>query len=330
MTAGRVLATAVAAILLIGPTHALAQSPERPITTDRPSPIRSGELTFDSLPEVFPTGSTKLVNGSLIVDLSAWEAILVARLDAGSFCSATIIGPTVMLTAAHCLDAGFGNGGDTVGGRVNIGGTQYNLTGCKMHDDYVAAPRQALDLPRSSEDFALCELDGEPQVTSETVVSSATVGRNSQLLMTGYGCTGIRVVANALAYDVSDRPGSERLRMGDSKIEAVNVKDHVLGGGQYLRVRSVRDEPILCPGDSGGPALVGASLALQTGPTRRLVGVNSMVTALPRGDRYDFLSYMANLGTPAFDDFARKWTGDSRARRICGRELQPGEGRCRP
>ena len=159
-----------------------------------------------------------------------------------------------MLTAAHCLDAGFGNGGETVGGRVNVNGSQYNLLGCKMHDRYVAAPRQALDLPRSSEDFALCELDGEPQITAETVVSGPAVGRNSQLLMSGYGCTGIRVVANALAYDVSDQPGSERLRMGDTKIEAVNVKDHKPTSGTYLRVRSVRDEPILCPGDSGGPA----------------------------------------------------------------------------
>ena len=325
------LATAVVSSLAAFASPAVAADGAAvPITIHRPAPKGPRELTFDSLQDVFPAGSTKLVNGSLIVDLSAWSALLIARLDAGGYCTATLIGPRVLLTAAHCVDAGFGDKGATILGRANIAGSQYALKSCMMHPRYAAAERMSEDVPRTSEDYALCELDGAPPIAAESIVDTPLLGLGSQVLMSGYGCTAIRVAGGALAYDTSDQPGSERLRMGDAKAEAVMVRDYTGAPGSYLRSRSVRSEPVLCPGDSGGPLITGASLAQQTGPLRRVVGVNSMVSAVPRDGRYDYLSFMALLGTEAFRNFAGAWTAQNpSARRVCGRDLLPGQANCR-
>ena len=319
---------AVAALL--APCVATAQVQPEPITSKRPAPPPPQEITFDSATDLFPSGETKLVNGSEKVDLSAWQALLIARLGNGGYCTATIVGPRVVLTAAHCVDAGTGDKAATIGGRVNVAGSQYVLSGCEMASAYAKAERQGFDIPRASEDFALCELDGAPPITGETIVTSPVVGAGTQLLMTGFGCTNIRVAVGMLIFDSTDAPGSEKLRMGDARADAVGVLDHRSLPGSYVRTRSVQGEPILCPGDSGGPAIAGASLAQQRGPLRRVMGVNSMVTALPRGGGYEYLSFIASLGTKAFQDFANKWSGDKPNRRICGRQLAPGQSGCRP
>ncbi|MAW91084.1 MAG: hypothetical protein CL575_05140 [Altererythrobacter sp.] len=329
--AARALVPVLTAILALGlPSAAAPQDQPEPIMTQRPAPTAPGELTFDSAPDLFPSAETKLVNGSTKVDLDAWQSLFIARLPSGGFCTATLVGPRVLLTAAHCVDAYKADKAATVGGRINIAGSQYRLSGCAMHPAYIAADRVAYDVPRASEDFALCELDGEPGITTETIATTPMLGTNSQMLLTGYGCTGIRVAAGMLVFDATDAPGAEKLRMGDARVDAVGVRNHRSDAGAYIRTRSVQDEPVLCPGDSGGPAIAGASLAQQKGPLRRVIGVNSMVTALPRGVGYEYLSFVASLGTEAFRDFLQDWTAGSANRDVCGYQLSPGQAGCRP
>lgn len=306
-----------------------------PITTDRPARTGARELTFDSLATLYPSGKTTLVNGSTEINVTAWPALVIARLDSSTFCTATIVGPRVLLTAAHCIDAGFGSKGDVIGGRVNVSNSQFELIGCEMHEDYVKAERQALDIPRADVDYALCELDGSPSIVLETLATGSGAPIGSPLLMTGFGCTGISVVSHALSFAAADAPGSERLRMGDEKVDQARARDHTTATGVYVRTRSDEREPILCPGDSGGPAITGATLATQAPASRRLAGVNSMVTAIPVSQsdepvRYAYLSFMASVATPEFRSFLEKWKAKAPTTRVvCGIHITPGQRNCR-
>lgn len=286
------------------------------------------DLQFRSLPEVLPSGRVKLANGSGEVNVALWSSVAIAQSASGEACTATLVGPRVLLTAAHCVDAGDPQQpARTLGGTVKFGGSEIPLIGCAMHPAYAKAPFVSHDLVRSSEDYALCELAAPvTTVTQETIDTEPKIASGAAILMMGFGCTNIRVIGGQFVTSGAD----DSLRLGDADIDAVDVRDETNATGVYVRTRATDREPILCPGDSGGPAFRGASVSKQDGPKRRLVAVNSQVIAVEGKGRYVFLSFAASVISPSFREFQQAWTKQSASTRaVCGLDLSAGKGGCR-
>jgi hypothetical protein len=286
------------------------------------------DLEFESLRTQIAAGDVTLAGGQEIDDPLLWTSIVIARRSSSRYCTATLIGPNVLLTAAHCVDAKSpGNPAKTVGGTVRINGAPLQLKGCAMAPGYRESALPTEDSPRSSDDFALCEVVGNVgEGILETLDDRAESRVHAPILMSGYGCINLRVFLGKLVFD----DGEKKLRVGEAKLNAVGVSDAESSPGRYLRTRTTDEEPILCPGDSGGPVLVGVTFEKQAGPRRRVVGVNSQVTAIPDGGEYVFFSYMSSTSTAAFNEFLEEWSaGGTGTRRVCGRHLAAGSHNCR-
>ena len=160
-----------------------------------------------------------LINGEP-VDIDDWR--MVVRIRTGnSGCSATVVGPKAVITAAHC-----GNNGST---------STFSLAGKSYSGRFY---RSGL-YPRRDHDMAVIVLSDE--IPLADVKSFASVGENrleigDPLYLLGYGCV---------------RPGGGGgndgiLRAGFTK---------VTGYSGYDVVSSDRNGAALCYGDSGGPGM---------------------------------------------------------------------------
>jgi hypothetical protein len=303
-------------------------------------------IVFRLSTDVLPPGGVQLANGVVVVP-SDWPTIILTKFPkTGSSskkvptCTATLVGPNVALTAAHCVDAML-----SITPRkpvLKVDGRDLKLS-CEINPNYLKRDIKVRS-PRGSEDYALCLLDdcGVPPASLtalrfEVVDSDLPLKVHQPVLMTGYGCSDLTVVNGELDWNESD----ETLGIGDERI------DSAVTGAEpsptYVTVRAVGGrEPALCPGDSGGPLFTGASTAAPD-VKRRVVGVNSAVDCF-RGDdgkavrcvpgddgNYYFLSSIAATGTKIFRDWADVWIEKNKGKNpvICGLNRKPGETPCR-
>lgn len=145
---------------------------------------------------------------------SAFEGIETVLRITNSACTATLVGPNVMVTAAHCV------ADETVS--IEFGPRAIGVH-CTAHPGPSPQGRGI--------DFALC-LTPDIQIGLENYESFAPVGpADNEVSLVGYGCSGSF--------------GDDLFRVGDINSSTIGAPE----SGLPTYVGSA----VLCPGDSGGP-----------------------------------------------------------------------------
>jgi hypothetical protein len=227
------------------------------------------ELTMD--PNAQPT-----VIGARKVDPSLYAASFFPK---NLQCTSSLVGPRVLLTAAHCV---------TPGAMISlkVKQTAYSAV-CDQAPGYHPKTNR-------SPDYALCLVATEINETPyfETVsIEPSRLKVGQQILLTGFGCT--------KAGGGGDTSGTV-YRVGESVINTLptSTDDRIVTKGQAA----------VCFGDSGGPGFL--QRKGDDGGPRIQVSVNAV------GNIKD-VSGLASLSTPAAVGFLRDWSS-KKAVSICG------------
>lgn len=242
-----------------------------------------------------------------------WPASLYVTFDTPdgrAACTAALIGPQAMLTAAHCVP------GD---GKVTFSyNQQAYTTSCTRHPNY---PGDA------SADFALCAVTpsftAPPKFLYETVNISPMSGMlNQQIILTGYGC--VSDIPGAGAPDGKYRIGGNVVEeTSESKPQPRRALFYLPHEKSNLFTKDDANTANLCPGDSGGPAYIRSSGGLETFTNRTILGVNSRVFYRNANATEYGASLVSATGGPDFLDWARGWAKSAKVTVVCGIVGQP-------
>lgn len=292
----RVVGIMCAVIALVSSTSAFAQITVEdtvPAFEQALSSMAGGEIPFAgiSLGSQSAAGEdpgTELINGT-IVDATFFPAVL--RAVSGGACTASLIGPSAAMLAAHCFSSDIAMFNFTVAGQTFRGICE-------------AAPGFS---ERRSEDWALCLLERRVGgIAYETVNLTALPAVGSRIVLVGFGCT----------FE-GEAPAIRPLKAGVSRL--VN-RSGGAGERSYIATKSDPDagEAILCKGDSGGPAFV--FLGSTVSDSRKIVGVNSR-TLISEG-----LGLISATASAAGAAFIKDWA-QRNDQAICGHNPS-GDMRC--
>jgi hypothetical protein len=255
-----------------------------------------GPLELKPASELPPPSPEAFVIGGRPVDASNFRATLVAT-SVDGLCTASLVAPSVVLTAAHCV------GHDQAITIVVTNGRKHS--GTCQHPTGDAG--YARDL---SADFALCSISPNVELARYETINTdpVRVARTVPVSLTGYGCTG-------------PGGGTDRvLRAGDAAIRSLpgevvtrfEVNGPVVRAPNYF---ATRGKAAVCPGDSGGATYVDGDAE-----DRRILGVNSRVI-YPLNE-----SLISSTSTPAAVVFFKAWA-NARNVALCG--VHPNAERCR-
>jgi V8-like Glu-specific endopeptidase len=286
-------------------------------------------LAFKVIKRLPQSGSPSVIHGEKVT-AADWPVLVIASFAASNEtvnCTATVVGPKVVLTSAHCVDAG-GKNGEARPAQLDVGG-QADFMTCAMPSTYATAPIPQTDSPRSSADYALCilkvDLSSIPDFATtqyESLDTKTSLRPNAPILITGYGCTSVTVSDCKLKAGQTDY----KLRAGDARVSQVPTNSGA--DANYLQSRSsTLVDPALCPGDSGGPLVIGATLKAQT-IKRSVIGVNSSIAPICNAPNV-LVSRFAALNTQVFLKFLDDWLLHNGQPVVCGYNQNAGVWPCR-
>jgi hypothetical protein len=225
-----------------------------------------------------------LGGGVVVMDTSQFPGVVVIKSGA-SRCTASVVGPRAVLTAAHCLD-----GRDI---SFSVAGQDARSMRCHFHAAY--------DAKTHLNDYAMCQLSEALTGTLYETVNVNSTPTEGNLLLTGYGCTNWG----------ADSDG--KLRAGTAAISEMTYPDlpgvlvaKAILGGEF---KNGKLTATLCSGDSGGPVYTTGPLSVAD--NRQIVGINSL------SDFSYGISVFAPTGSGEGKRFIEAWvsfTGES----VCG------------
>jgi len=291
-------------------------------TSNPTTSAANGTTVFELASDKLPAFQAQLVNGTQVdFQIQNWPTIVITPLGPAGpgkppteTCTGTLVGPAVILLAAHCLDQRTNTLRTTY---LKVDGVSLALT-CAVDPDYLASPSNPDPLsPRRSEDIGLCYADTQVQLPSLKAmqferVDIAPVSKNAAVMMMGFGCKDLRT-----------QDQDHVLRVGNAMLS------QPAGGtgpdSAYAEIESNGPpQPALCPGDSGGPLFTGVSVTTQALP-RRVRGVNSSIET----SGANLLSRISMLSHPSFVSWAKQWIAQFPNAYICGLTNNPVRNSCR-
>ena len=298
---------AVALVLSASPTW--AQLPKVYETEAVYSPANGA--IFNAVTDTPQTGPkmTPQLRGGQLATTEDWPASFVMTFPTPkgtAACTSALIGPEVLLTAAHCVPAD---------GKVTLfrDNKELSKAECQAHPNY---PKDA------SADFALCRLTTPFAAPAKfkfervsTQLMSDVVARQS-VLLSGYGCTSDKTA------DAGKSDGKYRIGIGvvdESSLSPTKKRGAFYYTGSEENNLFTVDDGIqthanICPGDSGGPAFLLTGGSGNILAYRAIIAVNSRVFLNLTKSRYTG-SLLSALGGPDFRAWALKWLGATPA---CG------------
>jgi hypothetical protein len=252
--------------------------------------INNGDTGFVALSDMTQsTGKPKMGNG-VVVNTKLWPASFVSSSAQGS-CTATLIGPRVLMTAAHCVGQG-------KTARITYAdGLAFDGT-CKRF------PQWSENNP--SADFALCHMQAVVKKSGlqyEYIsLEPVRIKQGQELVAGGYGCTDLesRTVENPPEFRIGSLFIDKLPTVMPSWPEWIATTPGTPGEAAFV-----------CPGDSGG-----AVYAVQVNGARAAVALISAVGADKAQSDY-LVSYLAALSSAAGKKFVSDWLGETKEL-VCG------------
>jgi hypothetical protein len=234
----------------------------------------------------------KVGNGS-VANTHQWPATVVTMAGGLGKCTATFIGPEVLLTAAHCV----GEGAKAIVSEWETSGT------CHRQGDW--------SMENMSPDWALCRMKSvdRPGLFFERLdLNGEVVKIGTKLTLAGYGCVDL---------DTQEQENPPVLRIGPVIVEKLPNLDASWGNWIVTVPATHGGGSFVCPGDSGG-----AVYRQSANGARSIVAIVSAVRA--DKDMPDYkTSYLSATSVPALRTFVNDWlkqqtVSTSTAPSICG------------
>lgn len=339
--------TRLAAILLaalMAVQAAIAQPSSLPRPTSKN--LTSDRIVFRLAEQLLPVAKVEVANGTL-VRRSDWLTLLMAQIPTNNpnklaTCTGTLVGPNVVLLAAHCVDTWSGRPRRA---QLLAFGQLLDMR-CEMHPAYAENEYRGSDAPRGSHDYALCLLESSQgylpaefnKLSYEVIDTQVQLSRGDPVLMMGFGCRNVRVsTLGTLDWDSSDY----ELSVGDARVDSPAPSWRAEPAYLTIRADPLKD-PGLCPGDSGGPLFSGIT-AKDADNRRRIRGVNSRIcsqldgvygaacASSPQPGNWTLISSISATSVPEFESWARSWAErhSSRDAVVCGVNRDAGDRPCR-